>query len=104
MQGYSAEEIHLLQPDLVNRLRLNLPLTPYNRDTFYTHGPEAIEGELLVVCGRLFAAVRFVCDCKLINMLAGYNDYPNFTQTGASHGDFKDIRNLVQALATTVAA
>ncbi|KIW16530.1 hypothetical protein PV08_06585 [Exophiala spinifera] len=25
-------------PDLVNRLRLGVPLTPYDRDTFYTHG------------------------------------------------------------------
>ncbi|KAH6989905.1 N-ethylmaleimide reductase, partial [Ilyonectria destructans] len=25
-------------PDLVQRLRLRQPLTPYDRDTFYSHG------------------------------------------------------------------
>ncbi|KAH7255088.1 uncharacterized protein BKA55DRAFT_473019, partial [Fusarium redolens] len=27
-------------PDLVQRLRLGQPLSPYDRDTFYTHGAE----------------------------------------------------------------
>lgn len=32
------------QPDLVERLRHDLPLTKYNRETFYTLGPEATHG------------------------------------------------------------
>lgn len=36
-----------VQPDLVRRLKDNLPLTPYNRSTFYTPGPQALEGECL---------------------------------------------------------
>ncbi|GAB1522913.1 hypothetical protein RhiTH_006040 [Rhizoctonia solani] len=31
-------------PDLPERLRRGIPLSPYNRDTFYTAGPEAVKG------------------------------------------------------------
>ncbi|KAJ1305215.1 hypothetical protein OPQ81_000244 [Rhizoctonia solani] len=31
-------------PDLPERLRYGIPLTPYNRKTFYTRGPGALEG------------------------------------------------------------
>jgi NADPH2 dehydrogenase len=34
----------LIQPDLPERLRQGLALTPYNRKTFYTKGPKASEG------------------------------------------------------------
>jgi hypothetical protein len=34
----------LLQPDLPLRLNKGFPLTSYNRDTFYTPGPEAAAG------------------------------------------------------------
>lgn len=31
-------------PDLVRRIREGIPLTKYNRDTFYLYGPDKTEG------------------------------------------------------------
>lgn len=31
-------------PDLVRRIRESIPLTKYNRDTFYLYGPDKKEG------------------------------------------------------------
>jgi NADPH2 dehydrogenase len=45
------------QPDLISRIRNNVALTPYNRDTFYLYGPENTQG---------------------------YNDYPVSTEIAAT--------------------
>lgn len=84
------------QPDLVKRLRDNLPLTPYNRDTFYTKGPQAIEGSL-----EGFRSEQAHADTPADS--TGYTDYESYSKQ-QSFSDLKDIHNLVQALATTVSA
>lgn len=86
------------QPDLVKRLKHNLPLTPYNRATFYTKGPQAVEGEFTL----LFHLKDGIYLTTVLH--AGYIDYPDYNKPSAKDTDMKDIHNLLRALETTVQA